>query len=177
MDLHAKYMSICTRCPHRLTDTNGDLLPEHKGKDWDALPCSTCTLVHGESTHTDADKSNHFQTRISLDALQHDANDFDFERSYTGWGEQAPVFEGIELSANEMAESLSEFLHGWLRLKPPARASVANWLCGQPLRVVAEELDISPQAVWSQVRSASKKIPVLGQVREALRGKRTADKQ
>jgi hypothetical protein len=83
-------MASCTKCPHGIADESGNLLPKHRGRRFEDLPCATCTLAHGSSTMHDTDRSNAGHSTIRIDQGDYVLDMFQaadqFER--TGWGPQ-----------------------------------------------------------------------------------------
>ena len=71
-------MATCTSCPHNLTDDGGNLLPHLANRAYETMPCATCDLIHSESVIFDADKRNHGEIAVSLDALANEGEG-DFE--------------------------------------------------------------------------------------------------
>ena len=156
-------MPTCTRCPHRLTDDSGNLLPMYADTPFEAMPCATCALTHGKSVLFDADKMNHGQIALSLDALTHEGvgdfddavdpdslSDEDFEKA-------TDMFYSLADEIDEWAEALDfvdrEIFYGMYR--------------GDTFEDIGASLNQSKQGIWSRAKTIRVKFrdqfPVLAE--------------
>lgn len=68
-------MPVCSKCPHGVTDSAWNILPEHRGRAYESLPCSTCSLRHGfesdqaSSIYGDNNRNRHGQSILKIQDL------------------------------------------------------------------------------------------------------------
>ena len=107
-------MGVCTKCPHGVADSGGNIRPEFVGRTYESMPCATCKLVHGGEDATsdhkdssgsifaDSDRSNQGRSVIQLEALQgENGTDFDAPAT-THWRTERPAWwEGLVIAPED----------------------------------------------------------------------------
>lgn len=171
--------SPCHKCPHGIAGKDGVIFKEHIGKNYEDLACSSCELIHNESVVIDNDASNHFRSKVSLDALENGTGqDFD-QAEVTGWGAERDDWTDIpvlqKISGLEVARFFAEYHRSLARMETSTQVAVANWMAGNPLRLTGMRLGITPQGVWRIIQQAKKKFPKLNETKIVLDAVLTKD--
>ena len=161
-------MSICSRCPHNLTDSEGNLLPEHEGKAYENMPCATCDLIHGPDITLDNDNSNAWQSKLSIDSMTGD-NGIDFdEKACTGWNEEREEWAN-DIPEEAIKDRLTDFFRFFLRMDSQSITAVSAWMIGKPLQYSADKLNITQQGVHRILKEAHKQFPKLEKIKSIAR--------
>ena len=127
-------MTGCHKCPH------APLIEAHAydGVDWEQTPCSKCPQVNEDAASA--------QTR-----------DFDDDRASVRWPPPEEVAEPAVLPFSVLVEALK----GFLEIAPRTFRIVQRRYQGDTYALIAEELEVTPQAVEIQLRRALETHPHL----------------
>jgi len=136
-----KATSTCAKCPHGLTDSDGNLLPEYRGRTYESMPCATCALTHGGSVTGDNDRPNR---TVSLDALPRNV-----EAPQLTPADRATTLRALALT---MA---SDTLQAVCRLPQDDRELLARRVRGESFASIGDALGMTRQGAswrWEKLR-------------------------
>jgi hypothetical protein len=158
--------SPCHKCPHGLTDKHGIIKPEYAGQEYEKMPCATCKLIHNTSVSKDNDAANSYRSKVMLEGAEF------IDSQHTGWHDEREDWTDNEkiqsLPESDQLECFADFLRMFITLDPGTQRVVSYYLMREPLRIAAEDLGISVQAVHEKLKAAHTNNPYLKKMKEKL---------